>query len=102
MVEDATARSMDEGRVAGAGPELEGTTIEHEEKSNAQGPTFQPDFPEGGARAWLVVLGAMIVMGCSFGYLSAFGYVHLLFRECPFTLLLLPSAVRPGLQPTPP
>ncbi|KAK9428110.1 MFS general substrate transporter [Lipomyces doorenjongii] len=30
-------------------------------------------FPDGGLRAWLVVLGAMIVLGCSFGYLSAFG-----------------------------
>ncbi|KAK9365620.1 MFS general substrate transporter [Lipomyces kononenkoae] len=33
----------------------------------------QVSFPDGGLRAWLVVLGAMIVLGCSFGYLSAFG-----------------------------
>lgn len=32
-----------------------------------------PTFPEGGRQAWLVVLGAMIVNGCSFGYASSFG-----------------------------
>lgn len=34
-----------------------------------------PDFPEGGMKGWLVVVGAMIVTGCNFGYVSAFGYV---------------------------
>jgi len=34
-----------------------------------------PTFPDGGREAWLVVLGAMIVNGCSFGYASSFGYV---------------------------
>ncbi|PSK60228.1 Riboflavin transporter MCH5 [Elsinoe australis] len=29
--------------------------------------------PDGGTRAWLVVLGAMIINGCSFGYSSSFG-----------------------------
>jgi len=32
-----------------------------------------PTFPEGGRKAWLVVFGAMIVNGCSFGYASSFG-----------------------------
>lgn len=36
-------------------------------------PFAMPTFPEGGTRAWLVVFGAMIVNGCSFGYLSSFG-----------------------------
>ncbi|KAF2226009.1 MFS transporter, MCP family, solute carrier family 16, member 10 [Elsinoe ampelina] len=29
--------------------------------------------PDEGTRAWLVVLGAMIINGCSFGYASSFG-----------------------------
>ncbi len=45
-----------------------------------------PSFPDGGVRAWLVVLGSMIIMGCSFGYLSAFGYV--LSLVCPSTSLI--------------
>ena len=30
-------------------------------------------FPEGGFRAWTIVLGSSIAMGCAFGYISAFG-----------------------------
>lgn len=30
-------------------------------------------YPEGGARAWLVVLGCFCVMFFTFGYLNAFG-----------------------------
>lgn len=36
-------------------------------------PPGPPAFPEGGLEAWLVVTGAMIVLGCSFGAVSAFG-----------------------------
>ena len=38
----------------------------------AQPPAF-PTFPDGGTRAWLVVLGAMLANGCSFGYSGSFG-----------------------------
>lgn len=32
------------------------------------------EFPEGGIRAWLVVLGAYCVSFSTFGYMNAFGY----------------------------
>lgn len=36
--------------------------------------TFQPaPFPEGGARAWSVAIGAAGVLFCTFGYVNAFG-----------------------------
>jgi hypothetical protein len=31
------------------------------------------NFPEGGARAWSVVAGAMCVSFCTFGYMNAYG-----------------------------
>lgn len=31
-------------------------------------------FPEGGTRAWMVVLGAFCVSFSTFGYMNAFGY----------------------------
>jgi hypothetical protein len=33
------------------------------------------EFPEGGTRGWLVVLGCFCVMFITFGYVNAFGYV---------------------------
>lgn len=33
-----------------------------------------PTFPEGGARAWSVALGATGVLFCTFGYNNAYGY----------------------------
>ncbi|KAF3906053.1 hypothetical protein ABW21_db0207161 [Orbilia brochopaga] len=43
-------------------------------------------FPEGGARAWLAVLGSAILLFCSFGYVNAFGvyesyYLSVLLTE---------------------
>lgn len=32
------------------------------------------DFPDGGAKAWSVAIGAAGVMFCTFGYANAFGY----------------------------
>jgi hypothetical protein len=32
------------------------------------------EFPEGGARAWMVVLGAFCVSFSTFGYMNAFGW----------------------------
>ena len=37
------------------------------------------EFPEGGARAWLVAVGAAGVLFCTSGYINAFGYLILLF-----------------------
>lgn len=36
-------------------------------------PPPQMSFPEGGLRAWLVVLGSSMLLGCSFGWISSFG-----------------------------
>lgn len=35
-------------------------------------------FPEGGARAWSVVLGTSCILFCTFGYANAFGYEDLI------------------------
>ncbi|KIX08871.1 uncharacterized protein Z518_03528 [Rhinocladiella mackenziei CBS 650.93] len=64
-------------------PKNEGTTT---------APPFETTFPEGGWRAWLVVLGSMILLGCSFGWLSSFGTfqsyyeTHQLSDESPSTI----------------
>jgi hypothetical protein len=42
--------------------------------SNAPNHAAFDDFPEGGARAWTVVLGAAGLLFCTFGYTNAFGY----------------------------
>ncbi|KAF4551073.1 Aspyridones efflux protein apdF-like protein [Elsinoe fawcettii] len=39
------------------------------------------DVPDGGTRAWLVVLGAMIINGCSFGYSSSFGVYQAYYQR---------------------
>lgn len=49
--------------VAEKDPQAETTTPEKEE---------QPTFPDGGLRAWLVVVGAFFLMFCTFGYISTF------------------------------
>ena len=36
---------------------------------------IEDDFPEGGARAWMVALGASVGLLATFGYSNAFGYV---------------------------
>ena len=43
--------------------------------------TTEPEFPEGGVRAWTVVAGAFSMMACTFGYVSTFGYESSL--PCP-------------------
>ena len=49
--------------------------IEQQEPGEFTEKPWTPDFPEGGLKGWLVVIGAMVTTGCSFGYVSAFGYV---------------------------
>ncbi|KAH1339860.1 hypothetical protein KXV68_007049 [Aspergillus fumigatus] len=44
-------------------------------------PAAKPSFPEGGVRAWSVVFGASIALGCAFGYLSAFGNYEAYYSE---------------------
>ncbi|KAH3538696.1 hypothetical protein KXV64_007512 [Aspergillus fumigatus] len=44
-------------------------------------PVAKPSFPEGGVRAWSVVFGASIALGCAFGYLSAFGIYEAYYSE---------------------
>ncbi|KAF8624652.1 hypothetical protein AX17_006983 [Amanita inopinata Kibby_2008] len=49
--------------------------------------TLQPtDFPEGGLRAWMVVVGSFLVQFCTFGYTNGFGvyndyYVRVYLNE---------------------
>jgi hypothetical protein len=38
-------------------------------------PHIEPNYPEGGLQAWLVVSGSAVTMFCTFGYLTGFGYV---------------------------
>ncbi|KAL2827942.1 putative MFS monocarboxylate transporter [Aspergillus cavernicola] len=45
---------------------------EQQDLSSAQ-PSPPPAFPDGGLRAWSVVLGSSIVLSCAFGYLASFG-----------------------------
>lgn len=52
-----------------------GSTSPAPEKAVESATTAAHDFPEGGARAWLVVLGAWATMFFTFGYVNAFGYV---------------------------
>lgn len=51
---------------------------DHAPQENASGLEKQEDsdiYPEGGLEAWLVVLGATVAVGCTLGYVNAFGYV---------------------------
>lgn len=56
-----------------------GTLDVVEKREEEEGATETPPgpvvtkFPEGGLRAWMVVLGSSITLGCAFGYISAFG-----------------------------
>ncbi|EXJ83522.1 hypothetical protein A1O1_07145 [Capronia coronata CBS 617.96] len=49
----------------------QGETARSKESESA--PASAPEYPEGGGRAWLVVLGCFCVMFYTFGYLNAFG-----------------------------
>lgn len=59
------------------------TMTEANEKAKGEAHSY----PEGGTRAWFVVLGCFCVMFYTFGYLNAFGYVrstvHLPFIMSP-------------------
>ncbi|KAL4785995.1 putative monocarboxylate transporter [Aspergillus varians] len=49
------------------------TPNNHEQPEGPEGEKTPPSFPEGGARAWLVVLGAFCVSFSTFGYMNAYG-----------------------------
>lgn len=55
--------------------------------------TADIDYPDGGFRAWLVVVGTFCVMFFTFGYLNAFGYFWplSLASELAFYLTSIPS-----------
>ncbi|KKK23533.1 putative monocarboxylate transporter [Aspergillus rambellii] len=59
----------------------------NEEQKKSAGP---PTFPEGGLRAWLVVLGAFCVSFSTFGYMNAYGvyqdYYTIHLQESPSTI----------------
>ena len=40
-----------------------------------------PRYPDGGARAWLAVLGAFLALFCTFGQLNSFGTFQTWYRE---------------------
>ena len=40
-----------------------------------------PHYPDGGARAWLAVLGAFLALFCTFGQLNSFGTFQTWYRE---------------------
>ncbi|KAL3472527.1 putative MFS monocarboxylate transporter [Aspergillus californicus] len=51
--------------------------VQHDSEQASEPTTTPPPpaaaFPEGGIKAWSVVLGSSIVLACAFGYLSSFG-----------------------------
>lgn len=44
--------------------------------SSDHGGKDEPTYPEGGLRAWLVVLGSFLAMTASFGYMNTIGVYH--------------------------
>jgi hypothetical protein len=58
-------------------PQENPTTISDQdiEHSDTTGPKQEHQFPEGGLRAWLVVLGSAFAMFSTFGYINSFGSV---------------------------
>ncbi|OCT44652.1 hypothetical protein CLCR_06123 [Cladophialophora carrionii] len=74
----------------GEGAADHGTEQKNEDTTRAT--PSEVSFPEGGLRAWLVVLGSSILLGCSFGWLSSFGTfqsyyeTHQLLDESPSTI----------------
>ncbi|KAF8192999.1 major facilitator superfamily domain-containing protein [Pholiota molesta] len=55
--------------------EIVRTNSKADVEANAQvlKPSIPPDFPEGGLRAWLTVLGGTMVTFCTFGVVQSFG-----------------------------
>ncbi|KAL1960077.1 hypothetical protein VTO42DRAFT_249 [Malbranchea cinnamomea] len=59
----------------GKGAQLQEQQVEPQQSQQ------QPTFPDGGLRAWLVVVGAFFLMFCTFGYISTFGVYQSYYRE---------------------
>ncbi len=51
---------------------------------------FSTTYPDGGARAWLTVLGAFLALFCTFGQLNSFGTFQTWYHE--HQLSALPSS----------
>jgi MCP family monocarboxylic acid transporter-like MFS transporter 10 len=58
-------------------PQENPTTVsdQYTEHSDTTGQKQEHQFPEGGLRAWLVVLGSAFAMFSTFGYINSFGSV---------------------------
>jgi hypothetical protein len=75
--------AMDEKDDEKNAPQVDATDSDPENSVEIK-PTEEPsaaaihNFPEGGARAWSVAIGAAGVIFCTFGYANAFGYAFLL------------------------
>ncbi|KAG6853433.1 hypothetical protein C0991_004433 [Blastosporella zonata] len=65
-------------------PEKDGTIVGHEKPDEKQFPIDNAiespetiatgqEYPEGGLKAWSVLLGVWIVQFCTFGYTNAYG-----------------------------
>ena len=67
--------SAQEMNVSDHAPEQKASEFEKQE---------DPDtYPEGGLEAWLVVFGATVAVGCTLGYVNAFGYVlYMVYWQC--------------------
>jgi hypothetical protein len=70
----------------GSEVDLEKSSQISESDSDASILTKPPVFPEGGSKAWLVVLGCWCASFASYGILNSFGYVasttHIRSRGC--------------------
>ncbi|GAA5893860.1 hypothetical protein JCM6882_003113 [Rhodosporidiobolus microsporus] len=68
--------SLKEGKGKGKGKEVDEEKGEEEER-----PVEEEEYPEGGLRAWLAVLGSTLVFMVTFGYSNSFGTLLNYFHQ---------------------
>ncbi|ROW00952.1 hypothetical protein VSDG_02890 [Cytospora chrysosperma] len=64
---------MDNNRAQDPLPQEDSGYLSNDQKNMEHDNPDMSEFPEGGARAWLVVAGSAATMFCTFGYLTGFG-----------------------------